>query len=399
MKLRVAQILVVVSFLISLGASAAPSVEELWDLVQKQQTEIEELKKDQQEAKEELEVAEQKIEATADAIESSSGVAGGKASQWAENTRIGGYGEHHFNNFETGDDQIDAHRFVLFIAHDFSDSLRFFSEFELEHGLAGEGQPGEVELEQAYIEWRFSQNHALVAGQFLVPVGILNETHEPETFYGVERNLVEKNIVPTTWWETGAMLQGELAPGLSYNLAIHSGLAASDGGAVRGGRQKSAEALANDLAYTARLKYTGISGLELAATIQLQEDITQGMAADDTSATLTELHAIYQLGRFNLRALYADWSVDGAAFELAGRDVQQGWYIEPSYKFNDQFGIFVRQGSWNNEAGLVASDDSEVTDIGFNFWLNEHVVFKADYQDAGDYNGNDSLNLGLGWSF
>ena len=37
----------------------------------------------------------------------------------------------------------------------------------------------------------------------LVPVGFLNEVHEPPTFYGVERNPVEKNVIPTTWWEGG----------------------------------------------------------------------------------------------------------------------------------------------------------------------------------------------------
>ena len=41
------------------------------------------------------------------------------------------------------------------------------------------------------------------AGLFLIPVGILNQTHEPDTFYGVERNNVEKNIIPTTCGEGG----------------------------------------------------------------------------------------------------------------------------------------------------------------------------------------------------
>lgn len=395
MKTRISQAALAATALISFTVSAAPTVEELWETVQKQQKEIEELKKEQKET-------EQKVEATADAVESAgsgTGVVSSKATEWAAKTRLGGYGELHYNNFENSDDRVDAHRFVLYVAHDFSDSVKFFSEVELEHSLAGDGAPGEVELEQAYIEWQFAENHALVSGLFLIPVGILNETHEPDTFYGVERNRIENSIIPTTWWETGAMLTGEFAPGLSYNFAVHSGLAVDDGGTVRGGRQKSAEAIANDLAYTARIKYTGIAGLELAATLQLQEEITQGIAADDSSATLTELHAIYQYGGFGLRALYADWSIDGAGFEATGRDSQTGWYIEPSYRFTEQFGVFVRFNNWNNEAGLAANDDNEVTDIGFNYWLHPNVVFKVDYQDASDYNENDSLNLGVGWSF
>ena len=83
--------------------------------------------------------------------------------------------------------------------------MRFFSEFELEHSLVkdtqeGEEAPGEVELEQAFIEYDFDQRNTARAGVFLLPIGILNETHEPPTFYGVERNTVENVIIPTTWW-------------------------------------------------------------------------------------------------------------------------------------------------------------------------------------------------------
>ncbi len=126
-------------------------------------------------------------------------------------------------------------------------------------------QPGEVEVEQAYVQFDIGENTNVDGGLFLIPVGILNETHEPPTFYGVERNPVEKNIIPTTWWEGGAMLSGHYDSGFSYDVALTSGL---DGGtSIRGGRQKVAKATANNLAATARVKYTGTRGLELAATV------------------------------------------------------------------------------------------------------------------------------------
>lgn len=234
-------------------ALAAPSTEEMWETIQKQQREIERLKTQTQQT-------DAKVEATASAFENAG------SSGWAGKTSIGGYGEHHFNHFEDKNDQVDAHRFVVYIGHEFSDTLRFFSEVELEHSLAGEGKPGEVELEQAFIQWDYAQNHSVTMGQFLIPVGILNETHEPDTFYGVERNNVEGRIIPTTWWETGVMLGGEFLPGLTYNLAMHSGLEVPVSGgsafAIRSGRQKSAEANAEDLAFTGRLKYTGVKGAE-----------------------------------------------------------------------------------------------------------------------------------------
>jgi phosphate-selective porin len=107
----------------------------------------------------------------------------------ASKVHIGGYGELHYNNLEKPDGsekkQLDFHRFVLFFGYDFSDSIRFHSELELEHAIAGDGQPGEIELEQAYIEFDLTENMEAKGGLFLIPVGILNETHEPTTFYGV----------------------------------------------------------------------------------------------------------------------------------------------------------------------------------------------------------------------
>lgn len=382
----------------AIQAQGAPSPEEMWRIIQQQQAQIEQLKAQLNQSNSRIEETEMKVSATADAIEAV-GATGSAGASWVDKTTIGGYGEHHYNNFDDGDDQVDAHRFVLFVGHQFSDSVKFFSELELEHSLAGEGKPGEVELEQAYIQWDYAKNQSLVMGQYLIPVGILNETHEPDTFYGVERNRVESQIIPSTWWETGAMAQGEIMPGLSYNAAIHSGFKTDPGGSIRGGRQKSAEAVAEDLAYTMRLKYTGVPGLELAATFQHQSDITQGVALDDASANLLEAHAVYQAGPFGIRALWASWDVDGDQFEAVGRDEQEGWFIEPSFKVMENLGLFTRYSEYNTQAGLSSSDDVEVWDYGVNFWLHPRVVLKADYSDVRSNGGDDSLNLGVGWSF
>ena len=210
---------------------------------------------------------EQKVEMTGDMIEQVASTPA--AGNWADRTSIGGYGELHYNNLDSKE-EIDFHRFVLYFNHDFTDSIRLVSELELEHSIAGDGQNGEIELEQAYVEFDLNERNALRAGLFLMPVGILNETHEPPTFYGVERNPVERNIIPTTWWEGGADLHGELAPGFSYNLAVSSGLDVPQSGSraflIRSGRSKVSEARANDGAVTGRLKWTGMPGVELAAT-------------------------------------------------------------------------------------------------------------------------------------
>lgn len=384
-------------------ADEAVSMAQILELLKTQQREIDALKKELAETNKQVVISEQKIEATADTIESVATASEGyaKVASWAEKTQIGGYGELHYNDKNGSDNQVDAHRFVLFIEHEFTDNVRFFSELELEHSIAGEGQTGEVELEQAYIEWDYAKNHSATFGQFLIPVGLINETHEPDTFYGVERNSVEKNIIPATWWEAGIMLGGEIAPGLSYDLAMTSGLETPTSGKnaylPRKGRQKVGNATAENFAYTGRLKYTAIPGLELATTLMYQDDIAQGMGGDDVSAFLWEAHGVYQAGDFSLRALYAMWDIEGDDAEALGRDEQDGWYIEPSYKLTPRLGFFARYSEWDNNAGDSVDTEIEEWDLGLNFWLVENVVFKADW--ANQKNGEDSFNLGIGWSF
>jgi len=346
----------------------------------------------------------ERLEATSEMLDSSSkrmGHHGGRG-----NTTIGGYGELHYNNLDNanGDDktEIDLHRFILFLGHEFNEDIRFWSELEVEHTKVDDGG-GEVAIEQAYVEFDLNEQMMARGGILLVPMGIINETHEPPTFYGVERNNVEKYIIPTTWREGGVSLTGN-AGSISYDLAIHSGLnaSASSDYSIRSGREAVREAPADDLAYTARVKWTGVPGLELAAAIQLQSDVAQGTDAAAGQATLLETHAIWGHGPFSVRGLYAVWDLDGSGPEAVGADKQEGWYIEPSYKLNQQWGVFARHSSWDNQANSNSDTETTQSDIGFNYWPHEDVVVKVDYQiqeayaGAGEYDG---LNMGIGYQF
>ena len=333
-----------------------------------------------------------------------------KLANFAAKTTIGGYGEVHYNNLSgkggaADKDEVDYHRFVLFLGHEFNDDIRFFSELELEHSLAGDGKKGEVELEQAYIDFDLNEQHTARAGLFLLPVGIINETHEPPTFYGTERNPIEKHIIPATWWTAGAGSHGQLGNGFSYAAYLHSGLNVGSDFNIRSGRQKGSKAKANDPAVTARIKYTGVPGLELAVSAQHQQNMGQGLVAGLESGNLIETHAIWSTGPFTVKALYAAWDINGAAVKAAGANEQRGFFLEPSYKISDQFGLFARFNQWDNKAGSNSGDaadtEKEQWDIGVNYWPHERVVIKADYQYQNNENGKEQngLNIGLGYQF
>jgi len=395
------------------AAQELPSAEEMWRIIQAQQAQIENLnarldgyESETSTTTEQIAQVDAKVEATAAFVEELQGEGARPAQGWFQRTQLGGYGELHLNI--GGNDVIDFHRWVMFLSHDFSENIRFMSEVELEHSLAGDGQPGEIELEQAYIEFDLAPETRAKAGLFLLPVGILNETHEPPTFFGVERNRVEGEIIPTTWWEAGAALSHRTEQGLAYDFAIHSGLnVPTSGGSafrIRSGRQKVAQALASDPAVTGRIKYTAIPGLELALTGQWQQDLTQGTFSETVDATLFTAHADWRRGPFGIRGLYARWDLGGNAPVAIGADEQYGFYLEPSYRFESAIGpvgLFVRYSRYDRMAGDAIGSANEFYDVGVNYWPHERVVLKADVQFTNFASATDDeiLNLGVGYQF
>ena len=364
------------------AANAAPTAEEMWQTIQEQQKVIEELQ--------------EQLDATAEAVESGAG----STSSWADKTQMGGYGELHYR-FGDGTDQADFHRYVLYIGHDYSDSIHFFSEWELEHSLAGEGKEGEVELEQAWVEIDLNENHHFRAGLDILPIGLINVTHEPNTFYGVERNAVESRIIPATWWEAGFGLNGEVAPGVNYDIVLHSGLETSSN--IRSGRQKVAEANAEYPAATGRLRYTGIPGLELAASYQYQSNIG-GELQSGNDASLFSTHVDYKHSSgLAFRALYAGWDMN-KNLSADGRD-SYGWYVEPAYRWNmggdTDVGVYVRYEDIDRgQSG--ARNEEERTSTGFNIWPHPKVAFKGTFESVKDVDANtttDNFYLGVGYSF
>ena len=412
--------LAIAVFLCMATAQAAErSIEELWQIVERQQAQIESLTVALEATRTKLDttgqqarITEERLSVTADYIENVSAGASDKR------LSIGGYGEMHYNNVDASDNsgdfkELDLHRFVTFMNYDFTDRIRFFSELEVEHSLVKDtddgSSGGEVEVEQAYIEYDISENHFARTGLFLLPVGILNETHEPPTFYGVERNNVENVIIPSTWWEGGASVGGHYANGISWDFAVHSGLDMPTQGSsayrVRSGRQKVSHAVAEDLAYTGRVKYTGLAGLELAATVQYQEDVTQLSNDGLDEGLLVSLHGVFNRGPFALRALWAQWDFDGAGIEAAGVDEQTGWYIEPSFELHllgFDWGFYTR---YEDVEGGRNRDQFDQWELGFNFYPTDNVVLKFDYRDR-EHNldseaGRDfnAIDLGVGYQF
>ncbi len=360
----------------------------------------------------------------------------GGISGLAERTTIGGYGELHYNRYgggATDKDMIDFHRFVLFFGHRFNDLVSLKSEFELEHAFSKGGTAsGEVELEQAYLDFSIHKNFNAKAGVFLIPMGILNETHEPPTFFGVERNEVETRIIPATWWEAGVGAYGEVLPGLNYQLNVTSspdvGKLGNFSKGIRDGRRKVSEAPAEDYAVSGALNYTGVPGLLVGAAFftgnTAQDGATKPLLANaDARLTLWDVHARYQANNFDLRALYSRGrlsdaaQVNAALGKAAGSssgvgETFYGWYAEAAYHVWKQgdhdLAPFVRYEKWDLHdevpAGYVKNSTyrNSIWTVGANYWPHPQVVLKADYQDFDKPDGGKGdkrVNMGMGYMF
>jgi hypothetical protein len=370
-------------------------------------TSVDELRAELSRQKSQISAQQAQLEVLASAVESQAKTTGNTNSA----TNVGFYGEVHYNGLKEtdaaiGKNNIHLHRAVVLLNHAFNNNLHFYSEFEFEG--AADSTEIETEVEQVFIDWRIHPKVSLNMGQFLVPVGLLNETHEPNVFYGVERNPVEELIVPATWWEKGVMMRSTPAEGLAVDFAVHNGLRGDvntlgsvDG--LREFRQEFGGARAEDLAYTLRVKYSGINGLEFGATIQQQDNITQShdlLVGGKAPATLVEVHADWHWQAFGLRALAAQWDVDSDVAKATGADKLAGFYVEPTWRVNEKVGVFARYNNWNTAANAMGKDDDKQTNVGVNYWIEPRVVLKADLQNSNKPNKEgDGFNMGIGLSF
>ena len=116
-------------------------------------------------------------------------------------------------------------------------------------------------------------------GLVLMPMGLVNELHEPTTFLGVRRPDVEDVIIPTTWREIGFGAYGTAGP-LTYRGYMVNGLNAAGYSADEGiheGSQEGSEALAKNWAFTGRVDFTALPGLLVGASV-FTGDAGQGHA-------------------------------------------------------------------------------------------------------------------------
>lgn len=334
---------------------------------------------------------------------------------------VGGYAETHFNSISGQNAKLDVHRVVMLFGYKFNERTQFITEIEYEHVK-------EVYVEQAFLQYGLSDNLNLRAGLMLVPMGIINEYHEPTTFNGVERPSMDKSIVPTTWREIGLGISGKFdEASLRYQAYLFNGFTSDNNGkylggknGLRNGRQKGAESTMNNVNFSAKLDYYGLPGLRLGLSgyfgrTQSDKAIEDTPGADIGLAMLG-FDARYAYQGFTARGQFINASIsDSEEYNaLYGSDLGsslQGWYLEAGYNLlpmhkKQQLFSFVRYEDYDThastEGGLVKNlsyDRNEWT-FGLTYKVAPGAAFKADYQLKNNaVTGNETVkqfNLGFG---
>ena len=352
---------------------------------------------------------------------------------------IGSYGEGHYNQkiaegtFQNG--KVDLHRVIMFMGYKFNSKLQFFTEIEFEHVK-------EVYVEQAFMNYSFNSLLNFKAGIILIPLGYINEFHEPTLFNGVERPNVDKYVIPSTWREMGVGFHGLIKKAnLKYQLYLVNGFNGYDGtsklsgeNGLRSARQKGAEATFRTPALVGKLTFYGLNGLRLGVSSYYgttESSLYGGLDKSDAAliseadssrvgVSMLAINANYKIGGLQLRgegiltSLSNTYQYNVFTASNVGSQIM-GYYGELSYsqklsksKIYPLLIPFVRFENYNthyNTAGDLTVNDSynrEELTVGTGFQLTAGTVFKADFQwvkTTANPRPYNVFNLGFGYWF
>lgn len=335
---------------------------------------------------------------------------------------IGGYGEVFYRN-RLGDqpNDSDLFRVVLYTGYRFTPKILFNSEVEYEH-------QNELAVEFAYLDFLLSEEVGIRVGNVLVPMGFVNELHEPPFFHGVFRPTVERNLIPATWNENGLGLHGAVGS-LRYKAYGLVGLNGASGDLasgtwLRGARTGGGEAPAETFAGVLNVGYeTGpisvVGAVYHGRAGQGAEDDQGEIRAD---VTLAEAHAQLAWRGLQLRGLYVmGWLDDAARLSTLQDDGvvlgsrTRGGYLEAAYDVlalalpdsGQSLSPFVRYEllDLHDEvpSGLSRDPalDQTLWTAGLTYKPIPTVVVKTDYQrtDTEADTTLEQVNFGVGYVF
>jgi hypothetical protein len=358
---------------------------------------------------------------------------------------IGGYAEGGYtavvhDKHDSGDENgADFTRVVLYTGYKFTDRIVFNTEIEFEHATteltATNDEGGSVSVEFATLDFLIQDEINARAGLVLIPVGFLNEIHEPPFYYGTHRPDVERLVLPTTWREAGAGLFGRIADQLEYKLYAVTSMNAQgfEPSGIREGRQQGSESLAEDLAFVGRLDWEPIPEVLIGASgfvgnTGQDQTLDDGTHVPEALLSLWDVHGELNTHGLRVRGLFAMSHLDDAGslsnalvantildpgeaiaqdtiggYGEIGYEILQwiapssGWTVEPFFRAEYVDTQYDMPDGFNPDK----SQQFQVYTFGVSAKPIPNVVLKIDYRNRVARVGElgDEINLGIGVVF
>jgi len=326
------------------------------------------------------------------------------------NVSVGGYVDHEFENFENTNSTFDQHRWIINIGAELANRLRFYSEYEIEHGGTDAAGGGEAHVEQAWMDYLIKDWINFRAGALLVPFGRYNLYHDSDLQDLTDRPLLSRDVIPTTWTESGAGFYGEFYPKIgtfedlkvAYETYVMNGLNSGFSDTGLGGARGSIESDNNNSkSWVGRVVVSPAIGHELAVSgytgkFNQSNDLINGIGLDFLSTW----------GPLELLGEYAFFDIDSPAAGTALPERATGFYLQGNYHFwphvldqtflgsgfdNPTFTFVTRLGlvEIEDDNDLTTGDNSEGRlTFGLNYRPVESWVLKLEYQINSNHNEN-----------
>ncbi|PCJ18249.1 MAG: hypothetical protein COB02_11725 [Candidatus Cloacimonadota bacterium] len=304
---------------------------------------------------------------------------------------FGGYVDMEFHNRKGSNSKFDQHRFIFDISADLGEKVKFVSELEFEHAAS----TGDIGMEQAYIDYSFNEKAGFRVGQILIPMGRLNYLHDAPLLQLTERPKLLKEIVPSTWYDSGAGFFGEFGSEenpISYEVYLMNGMSDSkfnldSGTGFRSLRRKGKSKTENNnsKALTGRLGFTlsentqlglsyysaNVGAYNAAKVLSGDRDMTMyGIDIERPINNKLDFQGEYIWGDVDLNIATGFNSYDFS-----------GWYAQLNYILdkNEKYRAILRLGAEDTAKGLDNKGDIEETVFGINYRPNSNTVYKAEY--------------------
>ncbi len=239
-------------------------------------------------------------------------------------------------------------RLVPFIYADITDHVKFATEIEIERGGTDAPQSGDgsIQVEFAQLDYLVNEMINVRGGILLMPVGKFNLLHDSPLNDLVDRPMVSRIIIPSTWFEAGAGMYGTFYPStlskLDYEIYAVNGMSQTAGAITDLGTRSARGSVSRDRddnkGVVGRAAFSPMLGIEVAGSgyhgQYKPESGTVGAGYIDMFAVDWTL----QRGPFELIGESAwSWISNNNATGQAGNEIGPagmfGYYIQGNYHF------------------------------------------------------------------